>query len=117
MVYEFLPAIGATVEFVGDDTQSPQGWAPGDLVKVLDYVSDRPICWNPTAETAVPVRPSQLQMSPEDRAHIARGAAVAVMLSYYQPELVEAPLMFARALYDAGFRAPEPAPLDAPDTL
>lgn len=117
MVYEFLPAIGATVEFVGDDTQSPQGWAPGDLVKVLDYVSDRPICWNPTAETAVPVRPSQLQMSPEDRATVARNAAVAVMMSCYQPQLDDAPLMFARALYDAGFRALEPAENAAPDTL
>lgn len=111
------PVVGATVAFVSDDTQSPQGWAPADLVKVLDYVEGRPICWNSAAGTAVLVRLTQLEMSPADQAKAARGAAVAEMLGYYQPLLEDAPLLFARSLYDAGFRAPAPAPGDAPDTL
>lgn len=105
------PQIGRVVEFVSDGTQSPQGWQSGDLVKVLDYAGEQPICWNSTAETAVPVRLSQLQLSPADRANAKRDGAVAAMVALDPRSSMNPAHAFAAALYDAGFRAPAPQPV------
>lgn len=111
------PAVGVTVQLVSCDPVSPDGWFPGDLVKVLDYAGEQPICWNAGTSTAVPVPISQLGMSPGDKALIKREAAVLEMMGYYPAYLADAPLLFARALYDAGFRGPPLAPDAAPGTL